>query len=425
MAGTTDGTDNEESAFAPHIETFASASAVVAEIMLAQTAQGAVVALDAATGAVLWRWATHDPRSSLARAGERVFVSTAISDRPIWVALDPPPRLPEGATRHASLYSLHARSRPTAVTALRASDGTVLWRETFYSPDVSRSAPAAITVAGDALLIIALSFEPGASELRALDLATGALRWSYRVGPLSALGATGHPQLLWVEAGKLAVLTIVGAPVVSAEQARYAILDATTGAELWQGEQAPPHDAAPPQHETLGIRFMLELSAKYPHHILRATTADNDYAVWQMSLDHLLRGRTVDTELLADDGRLYLYWRNDNAMRLRAMYAGTGQDLWRWRSPAWLYWLFLARQAMQRVQQASQTHRWGPLLSDVLRLRWLHPIRLEGDSALLAANGRLYVATPLGIFALRARDGRRLWHALPFTTVRRLLPAVQ
>ncbi len=424
MAGTMDGSDGEGGAFAPHIETFAPAGAT-AEIVVAQTAQGDVVALDAASGALLWRWATHDPRADMARAGERIFVSTAISDRPIWVALDPPPRLPEGAMAHASPYSLHARTRPTAVTALRASDGAVLWRETFYSHEAAPRAPVAITVAGDLLITTALSFEPGASELRALDIVTGALRWSHRIGPLPTLGATWHPHLLWVEAGKLAVLTIDGVPVVSSEKAHYVILDAATGAELWQGEQAPPHDAAPPQHETLGIRFALELSAKWPHHHLRATSADHGYPVWQMALDHLEGGRSLDRNLLADDGRLYLFWRKDNSMRLRALYAGTGQDLWRWRSPVWLYWLFLARQAIQRGQQASRTGRWGPLLSDALRLRWLHPIRLEGDSALLAANGRLYVATPLGVFALRARDGRRLWHALPFIAVKRLLPALQ
>ncbi|MGH2503244.1 MAG: PQQ-binding-like beta-propeller repeat protein, partial [Ktedonobacterales bacterium] len=390
MAGTMDGSDGEGGAFAPHIETFAPAGGAPAEIVVAQTAQGAVVALDAASGALLWRWATHDPCASVARAGERIFVSTAISDRPIWVAQDPPPRLPEGAMPHASPYTLHARTRPTAVTALRASDGAVLWRETFYSHEAAPRTPVAITVAGDLLITTALSFEPGATELRALDMATGALRWSHRIGPLPTVGATWHPRLLWVEAGKLAVLTIVGEPVVSSEKAHYLILDAATGAELWQGEQAPPHDTASPQHETSGMRCALETSFSWPFHVLRAVRADSGVEVWRMTLDELSRGRSLDTNLLADDGRLYLFWRKNNSMRLRALYAGTGKDLWRWRSPVWLYWLFLARQAIQRGQQASRTGRWGPLLSDALRLRWLHPIRLEGDSALLAANGRLY-----------------------------------
>ncbi|HEX8728437.1 MAG TPA: hypothetical protein VF739_07440 [Ktedonobacterales bacterium] len=80
---------------------------------------------------------------------------------------------------------------------------------------------------------------------------------------------------------------------------------------------------------------------------------------------------------------------------------------------------------MPRGQQASQKHRWRTLASDALRLRWRRPLRLEGDSSLAAANGRLYVTTPLGVFALRARDGRSLWHALPFIAVKRLCPAVQ
>lgn len=415
--------DGDDSAFAPHIEPLAQAGAAPAEVVVAQTAQGTVIALDAASGGPLWRWVTHDPRASIARAGERIFVISALSDRPIWVELDPPPRLPEGIVgRHANAVSLtHTRTRPAAVTALRASDGAVLWRVPFYCSAISPSASAGITVADDTLLTTALSFERGVSELLALDCATGAPRWSYSIGPLPLATTSVQPMVIWAEMGKVAVLTLVGPH----EETRFVTLDAMTGAVLWQGEQAPQHGEALQENETSGIRFTTDYALKWPHHILRATRIDSGADVWQMALDDLSGARSVETSLLAADGRLHLFWRAEGRIRLRTVRATTGQDLWRWRSPTWLYALFLARQAIWRVQQAAQTRRWRPLVGDALHFRWLHPIRLAGVSSVMAANGRLYLATPLGVFAINARNGRSLWHALSFIAVKWLHAAVQ
>ncbi len=415
--------DGNDSAFAPHIEPLAQAGAAPAEVVVAQTAQGTVIALDAASGGPLWRWVTHDPRASIARAGERIFVISALSDRPIWVELDPPPRLPEGIMgRHANAVSLtHTRTRPAAVTALRASDGAVLWRVPFYCSAISPSASAGISVADDTLLTTALSFERGVSELLALDCATGAPRWSYSIGPLPLATTSVQPMVIWAEMGKVAVLTLVGPH----EETRFVTLDAMTGAVLWQGEQAPQHDEAVQENETSRIRFTTDYALKWPHHILRATRIDSGADVWQMALDDLSGARSVETSVLAADGRLHLFWRAEGRIRLRTVRATMGQDLWRWRSPTWLYALFLARQAIWRGQQAAQTRRWRPLVGDALHFRWLHPIRLAGVSSVMAANGRLYLATPLGVFAINARNGRSLWHALSFIAVKWLHAAVQ
>lgn len=299
--------DGNDSAFAPHIEPLAQAGAAPAEVVVAQTAQGTVIALDAASGGPLWRWVTHDPRASIARAGERIFVISALSDRPIWVELDPPPRLPEGIVgRHANAVSLtHTRTRPAAVTALRASDGAVLWRVPFYCSAISPSASAGISVADDTLLTTALSFERGVSELLALDCATGAPRWSYSIGPLPLATTSVQPMVIWAEMGKVAVLTLVGPH----EETRFVTLDAMTGAVLWQGEQAPQHDEAVQENETSGIRFTTDYALKWPHHILRATRIDSGADVWQMALDDLSGARSVETSVLAADGRLHLFWR--------------------------------------------------------------------------------------------------------------------
>lgn len=416
-----DERNGEDDAFAPRIETLTQAGVGAAAVVVAQTAQGTIIALDAASGAPRWRWVTHDPHANVERAGEHLFVSTAISDRPMLVELDPQSPAAINDDSRAQRFSRpHTRTRPVALTTLRVSDGAVLWRTPFYCPAIHANARADITVAGETLLTTALSFERGASELLALDIATGAVRWSHRLGPMPTLADSVHPALLWAAADRLAVCTIG-----ESREATFMLLDTVTGAILWQGEQAPDRASASPQPETSGIRFAIDHMLRWPHHLLRATHVESGDEMWSMSLDALLSGRSVETSLLAADGRLYLFWRNNSAMRLRALRATTGQPLWSWRSPAPLHALFLARQAMQRGQQASRDGSWRPLVSDALRLRWRRPIQPNGASSLALADDHLYLATPLGAFAISPRDGRQLWRALPCIAVKKLHIAVQ
>ncbi|HEY7850222.1 MAG TPA: PQQ-binding-like beta-propeller repeat protein, partial [Ktedonobacterales bacterium] len=116
-----------DDAFEPHIETLAHGGAAPAEVVVAQTRQGAVIALDSATGEPVWRWATHDRAMSVAHGDGRVYVSAATSDRPASVEVDPPPGW---SSRFASSLNRGPRIkvRLAAVTAARARDGAILWR---------------------------------------------------------------------------------------------------------------------------------------------------------------------------------------------------------------------------------------------------------------------------------------------------------
>ncbi len=126
-----------EAIIEPHIESFAHGGAAPAEVVVALTRLGTVIALDSATGESLWRWQTRDALASVAHGGERVYVSAAASDRPAAVEVDPPPGW---SSMFASSPNRGPRIkvRLAAVTAARASDGTILWRMTYYSADGSR-----------------------------------------------------------------------------------------------------------------------------------------------------------------------------------------------------------------------------------------------------------------------------------------------
>ena len=404
----------------PHVETFAHSGVEPAEVVIAQTRLGAVIALDGATGEPLWRWPTRDPQVSVAHGGAQVYVSAATSDRPAAVAVDLPPDAPPAAGSPVSVRARIPRIkvRSSAITALRASDGDTRWRMTLYSADTT--GPVYLT--GGVLITSVISFASHAREIIALDAETGELRWSQRIGSLKAFGHR-TAGLLWVDDGTIATATEAEAGSRDVERHSFALLDAATGAIRWRGDQAPTDPALERRSVSGDLTISIDQGPAWPHVYVCACRASDGAEVWRVACEGVAGRPAPPLDMLAHEGRVYLLSHTSRiawTVRIHALNAATGQIMWRWRSPRWLFTLFLLRQALQRIREAQRMRAWRSFWSDALHLRWRYPIRPEGEPAMDAGHGRLTVATYLGVFALRMRDGRQLWHALPFIAVSRM-----
>lgn len=149
--------------------------------------RGAVTALDAESGAVLWRTELSDNEMTapvFAEVGGRGLLFVGSSN--------------------GGLYALDADS------------GAVIWRRVEL--DAVRSPPALLDVGGAPRLLAASKY----GTLRALDAATGEVAWSYR----TADRITGSPAVAMAGARPVAL-------VGSHDQALHAV-DAATGRPLWR-----------------------------------------------------------------------------------------------------------------------------------------------------------------------------------------------
>ncbi|HET9109558.1 MAG TPA: PQQ-binding-like beta-propeller repeat protein [Ktedonobacterales bacterium] len=394
------------------VEVFAQPSAMPAEVVLTQTTRG-VTALDGATGAPLWRLSARGRVASVAHGGERVYISAATDDRPTWFEVDPPPDWQPlgGSGAHPRGAAPRVQTQPFDVMARRASDGASVWRVTLYG---DRSTPP-VYLAGGMLITSILSFERYVKEIIALDAATGALRWRREIGPLVGARGWSWQAPFWMEGAHVAVITQADAH--TADMRAYTLLDATTGALSQHVEHAPSRDASFTRITSGGVVYQLDQTRIWPHTFVQAVRISDNVELWRVAYEGHAGRQPAPIRLLAAGGLLYLLSHSARAAHIRALDMATGRDVWRWRSPAWLYWLFLARQPLRRINEARRAGSWRPLWSDALHLRWRRPIRPAGGAAMAVAHGRVYVANYLGAFALRADDGRQLWHGLPLVEV--------
>jgi outer membrane protein assembly factor BamB len=402
----------------PRVEALAHRGVAPAEVVIAQTRHGAVIALDSATGEPLWRCVTYDRATQVAYGDGRVYLSVATTDRPASVEVDKPPgwQPTMGRPMRPLTRTPRIKVRPSAVTALQALDGATLWRMTLYSADIA----GPVYLAGDSLITSVISFASQAREIIALDADTGTLCWSQRIGPLYTAFSHHTPGLLWVDDGKIAATTAADADAPEAESTSFALLDAATGSIIWRGDQAPPDPAVARRSAAGALTFSIDHEPAWPHEYVRALRASDGAEVWRVACEGVAGLPALPDSMRAHAERVYLLSQSKYRVRLHALDAATGRILWRWRSSSALFALFLLRQALQRAQEARRMGTWSAFWSDALHLRWRRPEQPEGVPSIDVARGLVYVSTYLGAFALRATDGRRLWHALPFVEVSRI-----
>ena len=220
--------------------------------------RGSVVALDAATGAVLWRTMTVPTGYT----GGAVWSSAPAVDTAeglVYITTGNNYSVPPGVCTQPAQTGCTAadpRNYADAILALRVADGSVAWSLKTLSADVSSSVcldPAncgpdfdfgsganifTATIGGVARKLVGAGQKSGLYW--AVDARTGARVWSTRVGPGGSIGgiqwgtATDGKRLYVAETNaerQLYALTPSGDPVSGGS---FAALDPATGKILWQ-----------------------------------------------------------------------------------------------------------------------------------------------------------------------------------------------
>ncbi|MGH2516117.1 MAG: PQQ-binding-like beta-propeller repeat protein [Ktedonobacterales bacterium] len=419
--------------------------------LLTGSAHGTVIALDAATGAVLWHWAPGPRLGTLAHDGETVYFATTspvVGRR----RLDGPP--PRTFEQYPNRKIVAVGSQVT-LTALRARDGTEVWQREGWR--FGRQADVAL--ADDLLIADGPNEDIGQAYITAFDTRTGETRWRYDTCDPSG----SSERLIAARAGRVFVRE--GGFGVD----HLHVLDARTGAEVWDREKVTlsmhlssggklvmvyePSATGNFRHELLNAEDGMLLATspqlgmvealsddgiayvsreRYPHGSISAVRIGDSEELWRTD------GIEAGHLLLAGD-TLYYSWltQHERLAEVGALDARTGQRLWQWRSPAHLLpllWLWgrntplvithALHEGRRSIARARQQHDRHIFVREVLRAQWRRPGALLHNFQMTAGWGMVYVATSLGLFALRSRDGRLLWHALPTYDLGWTMPVV-
>jgi hypothetical protein len=85
---------------------------------------------------------------------------------------------------------------------------------------------------------------------------------------------------------------------------------------------------------------------------------------------------------------------------------------------------FALAQARRSFRSAREARDRQIYWREVIRGQWRRPGALIGGIQLASDRDRVYVATNLGLFAVRASAGGPCWHALPTRDLSPVAPAL-
>lgn len=421
--------------------------------------EGAVALLATRDGATIWRASTRREVGELAHDGAQCYIPLGSDLR----LIRPSVRARETPEQRARRFA-HLEADPAWLEARGAQDGRLLWRRTDWNLigrlDVGAEAGGAVVVVGSTSMY-------GDHALYGLDALTGATRWTYPatsqmqingrrfalrggrvycygedgangVGVLDA--ATGQP--IWERAGPLHLAFSPNGRMVieqrdrEGEKATVRLLDAATGSV----RQELALDGYVRAISDTGVAYLS--TRGYDNPGLAATRLADGRELWRAD-DVLIY------HVAADDATVCCaHITPERVGEVEALAADSGRLRWRWRTPEdarGLLRLWGARipeiAAVSGVSAGKAVV--GALADDLMRFpqrgtgaalwreitagQWRRPYALhEPTNAMwLAANAHTaYLGTRIGVFALRADDGRLLWHALPTTDVSYLSPAL-
>jgi outer membrane protein assembly factor BamB len=372
---------------------------------------------------------------------------------------------------------------PTQLEARRARDGALLW--TYADPLItgrmSLEVESGIVVAADPQ-----HYKDGAPDIQAFDATSGSRLWA--LGKHTNRGedarfVTAHSgrayarlrdsleqiTALDIRTGKQIWQrryedprvfspsgALIGEPHANYDEAENRTHFALTLIDAHDGSELASFPTAGVAHQISddGIAYV-----------------DRNYyeeATWIAAVDirtgeELWRTTDVDHDYLALDGGMLYYSRlhmRERIVEIGALNAATGERLWQWRTPAnltellhlWgprhmplMLWdstkritgvlgAILAQkhhiaQAVRgrSVRGKKPSPRRQAFRHEFYHGQWRHPWQLHNanNANWLAARwGIVFLGTWLGLFALDARDGRLLWHALPTLDLSFVAPAL-
>jgi outer membrane protein assembly factor BamB len=417
---------------------------------------GTIWKLDARTGKILWQHVSNERVGSLIHTGDTIYFASYVL-RPVRKEIDLPPNI----SRKAMPRHPYITAEPPYITALQARDGAVLWKREGWR---MRAGPY-IARDGDLLITNSLDPEIGERVISGIDMHTGETRLIYHAAKVSESSL----ELVAVRAGRV---YLCSGSIGKYFDLHLHALDAQTGKEVWDREQIDTRLTFSPSGKLLSVVNGAQTDIKRRRLILN--TADGSVVAETPDDDPLLA--------LTDDGVTYVvrnpqsnYKRQIAALRVdgltelwrvtsldfgitqatdTALYYGhltqprnlaevgahdplTGKRLWRWRSPGniitlLLLWgrripdmlAFALSEARRSLVRSRESHDRGIFMREVIHGQWRRPWALIGHIQLTVGKERVYVGTNLGIFALNARTGRRLWHELPTRDLSVVAPAL-
>jgi outer membrane protein assembly factor BamB len=414
---------------------------------------GTVVALQAATGNVLWRRTPGPNLRTLAHGGDVVYIPT---EMPTGVAREVEAAVSvSGDERHLQgRFAVH----PALLAALRVSDGALLWLKEGWSLPRGMQ----IVLDGDTLFATAPTPDMGEARVLALDAQTGDTRWSFDTGQpwgftaerliaarggrvyVRVEGETGRTlhaldgrsgEIVWSRNDDRGSTQLWLSPngkrlalqAASFQRTTRMVLDTRDGSELV---------SLPTEGDLLGISddgiAYRQMPMRIGRSSVRAIRISDGAELWRA--DDIEPGHLVVTDQTLFFGKLAQPGKYAEA---GALDAATGRLLWRWHSPRHLLGLlklwglrtpqvlvFALAQARRSLRRARDEHNWHIFWHEVIHGQWRRPGALVWDVSMAVGGDRVYVATSLGLFALDARKGRLLWHALPTTDVALVAPGV-
>lgn len=421
--------------------------------LLAGSLDGTVALLRVGTGRAIWRTSSHREVGTLAHDGTRVYV-----------ALGSPLHLLRGSWRESREQHRRREERlqaePARLEARDARDGHRLWRRADWRLigrlDVGVDAAAAMVAISSTSIY-------GDRALYGLDAHTGATRWTYpttgdyriddhrfalRGGRIYCYGEGARGgvlvldarsgQALWERNAESAlVFSPRGGVVVEqrwssgSELSVVRVLDPATGAVRQELALRGGVRAASDEN----IAYMSTSTFDSPG--LAAVRLEDGRELWRA--DTVLAYQLAVTETTVYCGRLLV---PPYVGEVEALDAHSGQTRWRWRTPSDLRELLrlwglrtpriAAASALLAGKAIAETLE-QPDVGNALRRefadgQWRHPYRLRGAVNamwLVADRDTAYLGTWLGVFALRAGDGRLRWHAMQTTDLSFLLPALR
>lgn len=289
-----------------------------------------------------------------------------------------------------------ASSPPNKIEALRAQDGSEVWHTSLEG-----TGPIAVRVATGTLYVTSFSsLLPGpgyyyaATHLYALNASTGAVRWHRQLSRTNVVAAVTTGQVYLLDTGT----------DVACEPRMLHVLDASSGAELWQREES--------FLELIGVEQALAFVEAVPERctasrpfeqgVLAALHTPDGSSVWQSTIP-FGSGAIANGGVLyvpSEDGDLAAYRAGDGFQLWHAQGEGGGIDLF----DGALY-TSLEGRGLDALNPTTGAVEW----------RYLTP---DGVAVLGVANDLFYgVVSHLtsgalegsALVALRADTGKLLW----------------